>query len=335
MMRVGLRLREERLPVRQVAELARLAEACGYESLWVPEGSGKDAFSQLTVHALATRTIQLGTGIVTIYPRSPSILAMTAATLDHISGGRAILGLGIGHKGLLETGHGVVFDRPVGRMREYVALVRAILQSRPLPPATLVPVTRFELDFVPESPALPIYLAALAPQMCRLAGEVADGVLLNWVTPEYVREAVAEVRTGAERAGRDPAAVDVACYVRAAVGNDLAAVARAVALETARYITLDFYRQMFDRSGFGLETAAVMAALPNGIEAAAARVSDRMLEAVALSAQPDTWRGRLEEFRAVGVALPVIAPIPVGLDPYDAWSAAIRTFAPEQSLSGR
>jgi alkanesulfonate monooxygenase SsuD/methylene tetrahydromethanopterin reductase-like flavin-dependent oxidoreductase (luciferase family) len=316
-------------------ELARLAETCGYESLWVPEGSGKDAFSQLTAHALATRTIQLGTGIVTIYPRSPSILAMTAATLDHVSGGRAILGLGIGHKDLVETGHGVAFERPVARMREYVALARAILQGRPLPPATLAPVTRFELDFVPERAVLPIYLAALAPQMCRLAGEVADGVLLNWATPDYVHEAVAGVRAAAERAGRDPGAVDIACYVRAAVGEDAAAVARSVALETARYVALDFYRQMLDRSGFGRDTAAVMAALPEGIEAAAARVSDRMLEAVALSGEPAGWRGRLAEYRAAGVALPIIAPVPVGRDAYHAWAAAIRTFAPDESLAGR
>jgi 5,10-methylenetetrahydromethanopterin reductase len=333
-MRLGLRLREERLPVRQVVELARLAEACGYESLWVPEGSGKDAFSQLTAHALATRTIQLATGIVTIYPRSPSVLAMTAATLDHISGGRAILGLGIGHKELLETGHGVVFERPVGRMREYVALARAIFQGRPLPPVRYAPVTGFELDFVPERAVLPIYVAALASQMCQLAGEVADGVLLNWATPEYVREAVEGVRKGAQRAGRDPGRVDVACYIRAVVGEG-PAVARAVALETMRYVALDFYRRMFDRSGFGRETAAVMTALPDGIEAAAARVSDRMLEAVALSGEPDSWRRRLAAYRALGVALPVIAPVPVGLDACHAWTSAIRTFAPEQSLAGR
>ncbi len=326
-MRLGLRLREERLPVRQLVELARLAEACGYESLWVPEGSGKDAFSQLTAYALATRTVQLATGIVTIFPRSPSILAMTAATLDHVSGGRAILGLGIGHKELLETGHGVTFKKPVGRMREYVTLVRAILQGAPLPPAKLAPVTRFRLDFVPERPTVPIYVAALGPQMCRLAGEVADGVLLNWATPEYVSEAVAEVRAGAAHAGRDPAAVEVACYIRAAVGEEPAAVARSVALETARYVALDSYRQMFDRSGFVRETAAVLAALPQGIEAAAAQVSDRMLDAVALSGEPDGWHRRLVEYRARGVALPVIAPVPVGPDASHAWASAIRTFA--------
>ncbi len=327
MARLGLRLREERVPVRQLVELARLAEAAGYESVWVPEGSGKDAVSLLTAYALATRDIRLATGIVVVYPRSPSILAMTAATLDHISGGRAVLGLGIGHRPLVETGHGVAFDRPVRRMREYVALIRAIITGAPMPPATLAPITRFQLDFIPERPDLPIYLAALGPQMCRLAGQVADGVLLNWATPKAVAEAVAEVRRGAEGAGRDPAAVDVACYIRAAVGDDEAAVRRSLAVETTRYISLDFYRQMFETSGFGPETAAVMAALPRGLEAAAAGVSDRMLEAIALFGSEDAWRKRLDQYRALGVTLPVIAPVPVGADAFQAWAAAIRTFA--------
>ncbi len=327
MARLGLRLRDERVPVRRLIELARLAEASGYESLWVPEGSGKDAFSQLTAYALSTERIRLGTGIVTIYPRSPGVLAMTAATLDHLSDGRAILGLGLGHRQLLEAEHGVAFGKPVRRMREYVALIRAVLRGEALPEATEVPVRRFRLDFTPRRAALPVYVAALGPQMCRLAGEVADGVLLNWATVDYAAEAIAEVRRGAERAGRDPAGVDVACYIRAAVDEDEAAVRRDLALETARYVALDFYRQMFDRSGFARETAAVMQALPRGIEAAAALIPDRMLEAIALFGAADGWRKRLARYRALGVAQPVIAPVPVGPDPYASWAAAIRAFS--------
>src|SRR3972149_7153510 len=127
---------------------------------------------------------------------------MTAATLDHLSDQRAILGLGLGHKELLEAEHGVFSARPVRRMREYVTLIRAILHGQALPPTTVVPVRRFHLDFIPERAELPIYVAALGPQMCRLAGEVADGVLLNWATPEDAAEAVAEVRAGAAGPGR-------------------------------------------------------------------------------------------------------------------------------------
>jgi alkanesulfonate monooxygenase SsuD/methylene tetrahydromethanopterin reductase-like flavin-dependent oxidoreductase (luciferase family) len=164
--------------------------------------------------------------------------------------------------------------------------------------------------------------------MCRLAGEVADGALLNWATPEAAATAVAEVRRGAEAAGRDPAAVEIACYIRAAAGNDPAAVHRSLALETVRYVALGFYRQMFEASGFGRETAAVMAALSGGIEAAAAGISDRMLESIALFGDEAGWRKRLDRYRDAGVDLPVIAPVPAGADAFRAWGSAIRTFAP-------
>ena len=221
MPRVGVRLREERVTLRQLIDLARLAEARGYESIWVPEGSGKDAFSQLTAYALSTQRVQLGTGIAIIYSRTPSLLAMTAGTLDHASGQRAILGLGIGHRQGIEQGHGVTFGRPMRRMREYVATIRAILRGENIPEATEMPVKRFRLEFTPERATLPIYVAALGPRMCQLAGEIADGVLMNWATTTYVKEAIGNVRLGAERAGRTSADVDIACYIRAAVGPDV------------------------------------------------------------------------------------------------------------------
>src|SRR5918912_1877350 len=115
MARIGVRLREERLTMPQLIDLARLAESRGYERIWVPEGSGKDAFSQLTAYALSTQRVHLGTGIATVYTRTPSLLAMTAGTLDQVSGQRAILGLGIGHKAGIEQGHGVAFDKPLRR----------------------------------------------------------------------------------------------------------------------------------------------------------------------------------------------------------------------------
>jgi probable F420-dependent oxidoreductase len=327
MARTGVRLREERLTVRQLIDLARLAEARGYESIWVPEGSGKEAFSQLTAYALSTERVRLGTGIATIYSRSPSLLAMTAGTLDLISGKRAILGLGIGHREWVEQGHGVAFGKPLRRMREYVATIRAILRGEKIPEATQVPVTRFRLEFRPERPTLPIYVAALGPQMCRLAGEIADGVLMNWATTAYVKEAIANVRKGAERSGRPPEDVEIACYVRAAVGPDEKVVKRALARETVRYISLNFYRQMFDQSGFAEETEAVMKALPQGADAAAERISDRMLASVAIWGSPEHCRRRLEEYRSLGVAHPVVAPVAVGTNVYDSWAEVIQTFA--------
>jgi probable F420-dependent oxidoreductase len=324
--RIGVRLREERLTMRQLIELARLVEARGYDSIWVPEGSGKEAFSQLTAYALATQRLHLGTGIATIYSRSPSLLAMTAATLDLISGKRAILGLGIGHRQGVEQGHGVAFGKPLRRMREYVATIRAILRGESIPEATQVPVKRFRLEFAPARRDLPIYVAALGPQMCQLAGEVADGVLMNWATTAYVQEAIANVHKGAAWAGRSPEEVEITCYIRGAVGPDPRAVRQALARETVHYVALDFYRRMFEQSGFAEDTAAVMKALPQGVEAAAERISERMLASVAIFGSPEQCRRRLEEYRALGVTHPVVAPVAVGADVYASWSDIIQTF---------
>jgi probable F420-dependent oxidoreductase len=313
--------------MRQLIDLARLAETRGYESLWVPEGSGKEAFSQLTAYALSTHRMQLGTGIATIYSRTPSLLAMTAGTLDMISGKRAILGLGIGHREGVEQGHGVAFGKPLRRMREYVATIRAILRGERIPEGTQVPVKRFRLEFTPERPTLPIYIAALGPQMCQLAGEIADGVLMNWATTSYVKEAIANVHKGAERAGRKPEDVDIACYIRSAVGPDEQAIKQALARETVRYISLDFYRRMFEQSGFAEDTEAVMNALPQGVDAAAERISDRMLESVAIFGSQEHCRQRLEEYRTLGVAHPVVAPVAVGANVYESWASVIQTLA--------
>jgi alkanesulfonate monooxygenase SsuD/methylene tetrahydromethanopterin reductase-like flavin-dependent oxidoreductase (luciferase family) len=163
--------------------------------------------------------------------------------------------------------------------------------------------------------------------MCQLAGEIADGVLMNRATTSYVKEAIANVRLGAERAGRQPEEVEIACYIRGAVGPDEKAIKQALARETVRYISLDFYRRMFDQSGFAEDTEAVMKALPQSIEAAAERISGRMLESVAIFGSPETCRRRLEEYRALGVAHPVVAPVAVGAHVYESWASVIQTFA--------
>src|SRR5262245_52196159 len=130
---LGLRLYDDALTVAQTTVLAQRAEAQGYGTVWVPESAGKEAFSQLTACALETRRLRVATGIVTVYTRSPSLIAMSLATLDQVSEGRAILGLGIGHKADLEQGHGVDFARPFARLRAYVSVIRAILRGESLP----------------------------------------------------------------------------------------------------------------------------------------------------------------------------------------------------------
>ena len=330
---LGLRLYDEGLSIAQMTMLAQRAEARGYDIVWVPESAGREAFTQLGVYALATRSLRLATGIVNVYTRSPSLLAMALATLDEVSGGRAILGLGIGHREALAQEHGVVFTQPFERMREYVSLVRAVLRGDRLPSAPLCRVSQFRLAFSPERRAVPIYLAALGPRMCELAGEIADGVLLNWVTPTYAEYAVSRVRVGAERAGHNPSAIRIACYLRTAVSGDSSAAEAALARQLTDYIAKDFYRRMLEESGFSEDIAAVVPALPRGTEAAALTVSDRLLAAVALFGSDAARRARLEEYRRAGVTQPVVAPVGATQDPLESWTMAVDAFAPMRDVS--
>jgi alkanesulfonate monooxygenase SsuD/methylene tetrahydromethanopterin reductase-like flavin-dependent oxidoreductase (luciferase family) len=162
-------------------ERARLAESLGYEAVYVTHIAGRDSLTVLTVYATATERIRLGTGVVPIYSRTPATMAQIAATIDELSGGRFTLGLGLSHRPTVEGWHGQTIDRPVAEMREYVSIVRAILRGED-PPAGEKWRTGFRLAGLDPRPDLPIYIAALSPAMLRLAGEIADGVIL-WSCP--------------------------------------------------------------------------------------------------------------------------------------------------------
>jgi probable F420-dependent oxidoreductase len=323
MARVGLRLRDDRLSFPELTGLVRLAEERGFETVFVPEAGGREVFTQLAAFACGTERIRLGPGIATVFTRTPSLLAQAAATLDQLAAGRAVLGLGTGHEPALVAGHGVHFERPLARMREYVTIIKAILRGdAEMPPATLAPVTRFQLETRPR-PDILIYMAALGPRMCRLAGEIADGVLLNWATPAYVERALANLGEGAERAGRDPGSIDVACYVRVAAGASADEMRYALAREIGRYINMPFYRAMFDEAGFAAHTGPVAAAYPEDVDRAASLVPDEMLEALTVAGDGTAARARLEHYRGMGVTLPVVAPVPSGTDIRASWQAAI------------
>jgi probable F420-dependent oxidoreductase len=331
---LALRLREDRLSFSTVVDLVRLAEAEGYTGLWVPENKGREVFTQLGAMAAATSRIRLGPGIANIFTRTPTLLAQAAVTLDQVSGGRAWLGLGTGHQPTLEESHGIRFDRPFGRMRDAVRIVRAILRGEALPDTPVVRARAFRLETPPRAD-LPIYVAALGPTMCELAGELADGVILNWATPHSVRGAVAHVRAGAARAGRDPASLAIACYLRLSAGAPPAVMRHALAREIARYIDMPFYRRMFDAAGFAAHTPAVAAAWPHDPDEAAALVADEMLGALTVAGDADAFARRIREYRALGVTLPVVAPVPAGTDLADAWAAAISIGATTQGAAGK
>ncbi len=330
MARIGVRLESgPHLTPAQLIELAKLAENRGFESVWLPEGAGSEALTHLAAFACNTSRVTLATGILPIYHRTPTLLAMAAGSVDAISGGRFTLGLGVGHRAPVEGGHGIPFDRPMTRMRETVHIVRALLSGEPVTYDGRVYTPRgSKLGFDPLRPDLPIYLAALRPQMVEMAGEIADGVLLNWATPEYLEQAVGHLRRGAEKAGRDPSDVDVACYVRTAVVDDVEAAKPWLRRRIAYYFTMDYYVRYFEQRGFAGEAAAISAALARGdAQGAADLVTDAMLDELAVVGSAEECRRRVDALRATGLRMPVVAPFVQGDDAMATFRAVIDAFA--------
>jgi alkanesulfonate monooxygenase SsuD/methylene tetrahydromethanopterin reductase-like flavin-dependent oxidoreductase (luciferase family) len=293
----------------QALERVALAESLGYESVYTTHLAGRESLTVLTAYAMRSQRIRMGTGVVPIYSRTPATMAQTAATIDSLSGGRFTLGLGVSHRPVVEGWHGQTIDRPVAEMREYVAIVRAILRGEE-PPAGEKWHTGFRLAGLDPRPDLPIYVAALSPAMLRLAGEVGDGVLLWLCTPSYIRDVVVpEVTRGRERAGRSLEGFDIVPAVPAAVIDETATAYGSMRSDLIPYFGLPFYRAMIERSGYGDEIAAFDAA-SGDLEAMRAAISDRFLEELTAVGDAATVRGGLARYSAAGATSPCVGPVP-------------------------
>lgn len=328
MPRIAVRLENDpQLSAGDYLELTSLAEQRNYEMVWVPEGAGRDSLTQCTFLAAHSNSIKLATGILPIYYRTPMLTAMSAAGLGALSGGRFILGLGVGHRPSVEGTHGINFRRPLTRMRETITLVRKLLDGERVSHAGKVfNVGSATLGDAAPAQRVPIYVAALGPQMLELTGELADGVLLNWTASNYLERAIHHLHEGARKAGRDPSEVDVAGYVRVAVyderdgdkdgdgdrdahGNDARSSLRE---QIARYASNPFYHNFFRGMGFGEDMAAAAEAMQRGnMEEAARAISQEMQDQVAVVGNRDECRAEIDRRRNLGLSLPVVAPFTV------------------------
>ena len=187
---------------------------------YVTHIAARDPFTVLTAYAAATEKIRLGTGVTPIYARTPVATAQAAATIDEYSGGRMVLGIGVSHRPVVEGWYGQAIDKPVREMREYLSAVRAIFRGEDPPPGEKWP-TGFHFMGYEARADLPIYIAGLSPAMLRLAGELADGVILWLCEPGYIREVVVpEVTKGREKAGKPLDGFDIVAAVPSAVTDE-------------------------------------------------------------------------------------------------------------------
>ncbi|HWO70575.1 MAG TPA: LLM class flavin-dependent oxidoreductase [Actinomycetota bacterium] len=305
---VGFALRDP-LPWRDVVEVVETAEDAGYGALFLPETRGREPFATLAALSAVTEALLLGTGVVPMGARSPVTTAMAGATVHEVSGGRLVLGIGTG-----DAGPGAL-----GRLRAYVGTVRRLLAGE-----------RAEVDGRPErlwlalpSPP-PIWISALGPRAMRLAGEIADGVLLNWCPPERVAFARERIREGAEAAGRDPASVTVAVYVRACVGPDEDAALAALRAQAGTYASYPAYRRQFHQVGLG--ELADRAAAAHGA-GRPEEVPEALVRAVCVLGDVAAAAERFTAYRDAGADLPVVYPVPC-LDPRSSVVGTLLALAP-------
>jgi 5,10-methylenetetrahydromethanopterin reductase len=318
---LGVSLRDIGVGADVLRGWADAAEAGGYSGIWMPDIGGHDAVTTLAMFAGTTRRVLLGTGVMPVFARPPVVIAQTAATLDDLSGGRFVLGLGAGARFPAERWFGTGWSDPFARLEAAVTAVRAVAAGRDA--------DGFTLAFPPVRPRPPVVLAALNPRMLAFAGRLADGVLLNWLPLDAVPDAVAQVRKAATEAGRDPAAVVVACYVRASVG-DFGELADDLRPQVLTYLSIPAYAAMLRRHGIG--DVDRVAAAPPGEHAGL--VSDQTVDALVATGTADQVAGRLEAYRQAGVDLPVLYPLPAGEHPAARVLATLSALAPGQALAG-
>jgi F420-dependent oxidoreductase-like protein len=302
--------------------LAREADRLGYAVVWAAEAYGSDAATVLAWIAAQTERIDVASAVFQIPGRTPANTAMTAATLDTLSGGRFRLGLGVSGPQVSEGWHGVRFDKPLTRTREYVAIVRKALAREkvsfegefftlPLPNG---PGKALTLTVHPVREHIPIYLAAIGPKNLELTGEIADGWLAIFFSPENSAEIMAPLRAGRERTGRTMEGFDVVPTVPVVFGNDPVACAEPIRPYSALYIggmgsrDKNFYNQLATRMGY--EAAAIEIQdkyLARDYAGAAAAVPMEFIDRTSLIGPPERVRDRLSAYAEAGVTTLTIA----------------------------
>jgi 5,10-methylenetetrahydromethanopterin reductase len=300
---------------KELKEYGRIAEDNGFDSLWVTERYfHEETFSMLGFLAAATQRIKLGVGVVNPYTRNPALLAMASATLDRISEGRFLLGLGRSERQVIQDKMGIPYGDSRGAMVETVQILRRLFAGERL---RSVEGQRYRLNNVrlattPIQSSLPIYLSGIGPKGLRLVGEIADGVVLNaYVPPSYVRYAVQEIRDAAQAAGRDPQAIAVTCMLVIRLTEDPGSMYPALKQRIARLLEeANVGEILLDKGGFDPSILpALRETMKNDGDKAAVRfITDEMVEAFYLVGPVDRCRARLEEYRQAGVDAPLLLP---------------------------
>jgi F420-dependent oxidoreductase-like protein len=326
--------------------LAQEADRLGFSVVWAAEAYGSDSPSMLAWIAGQTSQIDLGAAVMQIPARTPAMTAMTAATIDAVSGGRFRLGLGVSGPQVSEGWHGVRFAKPLARTREYVDIVRLALARKPVAydgehytlPLPDGPGKALRLGFHPPRESIPIYLAAVGPKNLELAGEIADGWLAIFFAPDAAGEYLQHIERGRAKSGAGLTGFDVAPSVPLVVGDDLAACADVIRPYAALYVggmgsrEQNFYNQLAIRMGYADEAKTVQDLyLDKKLRDAAAAVPQEFIERTSILGNKIQIIERLRQYAAAGVGTLSVSPYVGDLE---SGIASLRTVAAAYTESG-
>jgi 5,10-methylenetetrahydromethanopterin reductase len=315
-------------PLLSTDDLLRCAKMAdqqqNIDSLWIPESWGRESFSSLGAISQITKNVRLGTSIIGIYSRTPAITAMAATTLDMLSGNRTVIGLGASTPAIVENWHGVHFDMPARRMKEYIELVRLMTQGEKVNySGKFFKINNFKMLHQPQRKHIPIFMAAVNKKMISIASDRADGILL------YLRplEELNKIAYGLKQATKGKA-FEIACSFICAVSNKEPQKARdRAAVTLAFYVAVGkYYSNFLAENGFKDEVEEIIEEYKkSGAESAAKFVSDKMLSSLAICGSSEECRESLSKFVSTGITLPILQFNPLG-DSESSFREMLSTF---------
>ncbi len=311
------------LSVNQVLECSEILSKTNVDTIWIPETWGMENFSMLSAVSNKTTTQKIGSSIINIYSRSPSLIAMGAATVDSLLDGRLILGLGTSSLPIVETFHGYKFEKPVQRMREYVKIIRLVLSGKEINySGEIFDLKNFTLLIKPKRELIPIYLAAVNQKMVDLTWDIGDGVIFYLRPLNEMKETITKMQSKKE--------IDVTCQIITCVAEDSNTAIVRAKKTLAFYVSVGkVYREFLAINGFKNETSNIFDEFKkSGLKSIHEHVTDSMVKSLCIAGAPEECKKQLQNFYKTGIDLPIIQFNPVG-DTSESFELLKKTFLEE------
>ena len=295
------------LSVNEVLNCAEIASKTSIDTIWVPETWGMENFSMLSAVSSRTSTQKIGSSIINIYSRSPAAIAMGAVTVDTLSKGRVILGLGTSSLPIVETFHGYNFEKPLQRMKEYVEIIKLISAGKPINySGKIFNLKNFTLLIKPQRESIPIYIAAVNEKMVNLTWDIGDGVIFYLRPKNEMKETIQKMQSKRK--------IDVTCQIITCISENSDEAIERAKKTLAFYVSVGkIYREFLANNGFEKETSNIFEEFKkSGFSSNHELVPDSMLKELAISGTPEECKKQLDVFKQTGIDLPIIQFNPVG-----------------------